>query len=199
MTKLNDLQLVLLSSAAQRDDGSLLPPPEHLADQMVRIRKVIPPLIKHALVEEVANSDPCKMWRVDGDRGFALGITNAGRASIGVLANDETAELLDGPAAAAASTPIVMPEDQQRDDPTAVSIPLAAAPEPASKIDRVLGMLRSDQGASLSELVAATNWLPHSARAALTGLRKKGHAIDRRKVDEVTRYFLDADAQSAAA
>ncbi len=71
--------------------------------------------------------------------------------------------------------------------------------EPANKTDRVLAMLRGEQGASLDELVAATGWLPHSARAALTGLRKKGHAIERRKVDAVTRYFLSGDAQSLAA
>lgn len=72
-------------------------------------------------------------------------------------------------------------------------------PEPANKTDRVLKMLRGEQGASLDELVTATGWLPHSARAALTGLRKKGHAIERRKVDDVTRYFLCVDAQGAAA
>jgi hypothetical protein len=71
--------------------------------------------------------------------------------------------------------------------------------EPVSKTDRVLEMLRGEEGASLDELVAATGWLPHSARAALTGLRKKGHAIERRKVEDVTRYFLCVDTQSAVA
>jgi len=42
MTRLADLQLILLSAVAQRNDGSLLPPPDHLADQSARIRKVIP-------------------------------------------------------------------------------------------------------------------------------------------------------------
>lgn len=35
-------------------------------------------------------------------------------------------------------------------------------------------------GASLDELAGATGWLPHTTRAALTGLRKKGHAHTRR-------------------
>jgi hypothetical protein len=30
------------------------------------------------------------------------------------------------------------------------------------------------------EIVATTDWLPHTARAALTGLRKRGYAIARR-------------------
>ena len=35
------------------------------------------------------------------------------------------------------------------------------------------------QGASLAEITEATGWLPHSARAVLSGLRKKGFEIDR--------------------
>jgi hypothetical protein len=30
---------------------------------------------------------------------------------------------------------------------------------------------------TLAELVANTGWLPHTARAALTGLRKRGYAV----------------------
>ena len=41
-------------------------------------------------------------------------------------------------------------------------------------------MLAKSEGASLDALVAATGWLPHSARAALTSLRKRGFAIERR-------------------
>jgi hypothetical protein len=37
-------------------------------------------------------------------------------------------------------------------------------------------------------MVAATCWLPHTTRAALTGLRKKGYAIDSDKVDGVRTY-----------
>ncbi len=31
--KLSDIQLILLATAVQRDDGSVLPPPESLGDQ----------------------------------------------------------------------------------------------------------------------------------------------------------------------
>jgi DNA-binding transcriptional regulator PaaX len=37
--------------------------------------------------------------------------------------------------------------------------------------------LQRGDGASLAELVAATGWLPHTTRAALTGLRKRGYAV----------------------
>jgi DNA-binding MarR family transcriptional regulator len=54
----------------------------------------------------------------------------------------------------------------------------------------VLSLLAREQGATLAELIEATDWLPHTTRAALTGLRKKGHAIDRRKRGDATCYPL---------
>lgn len=52
-----------------------------------------------------------------------------------------------------------------------------ALPKRATKINTVLAMLRRLEGATLEQLVAATGWLPHTTRAAMTGLRKKGHVI----------------------
>jgi hypothetical protein len=57
-----------------------------------------------------------------------------------------------------------------------------------SKAETVLTLLRRTEGATLDDLVAATGWLPHSTRAAMTGLKKKGHQITRTKVDGVSRY-----------
>src|SRR3954453_1275641 len=45
----------------------------------------------------------------------------------------------------------------------------------------VLGLLQRKQGASLAELVAATSWLPHTTRAALTRLRQCGHDLQKEK------------------
>ena len=68
-----------------------------------------------------------------------------------------------------------------------------AAPTPAratSKISTVIGLLARDQGATLAELVEATGWLPHSTRAALTGLKKKGHSLAKDKHNDVTLYRI---------
>jgi len=62
----------------------------------------------------------------------------------------------------------------------------------ATKIGQVLNLLRRSSGATLAEMIEATGWQPHSARAVLTGLRKKGHAIVRGKRGEVTCYSLAA-------
>jgi hypothetical protein len=45
------------------------------------------------------------------------------------------------------------------------------------------------KGATLDELIKATDWLPHTTRAALTGLRHRGYGIERtRGEDKITRY-----------
>jgi hypothetical protein len=59
-----------------------------------------------------------------------------------------------------------------------------------SKISQVIAQLQRPAGASLAELVEATGWLPHTTRAALTGLRKKGHVIDKLSRDGVTSYNI---------
>lgn len=56
----------------------------------------------------------------------------------------------------------------------------------ASKISTVVELLRRDVGATLDEVVTATGWLPHTTRAALTGLKKKGHTIEKSRRDDVT-------------
>lgn len=64
------------------------------------------------------------------------------------------------------------------------------AAKPAKKIENVLSLLQRDQGATLAELIDATGWLPHTTRAALTGLRKKGHVIDKATRDGATCYVI---------
>jgi len=60
-----------------------------------------------------------------------------------------------------------------------------------TKQDTVLKLLKRKQGATVEQLQKATGWQPHSVRAALTGLRKKGHDIRREKnAKDVTVYKL---------
>jgi hypothetical protein len=56
----------------------------------------------------------------------------------------------------------------------------------------MLGLLQRPEGATLGELISATGWLPHTTRAALTGLRKKGHVVAKDKRDGVTCYKVSA-------
>ena len=70
----------------------------------------------------------------------------------------------------------------------------APAAQPMTKGAAVIALLRRNEGATLAELIAATGWLPHTTRAALTGLRKKGHAIERTMRDELSCYHIAARA-----
>jgi len=73
-----------------------------------------------------------------------------------------------------------------------------ASPKRANKSATVLAMLRRPEGATLEQLVVATGWLPHTARAALTGLKKKGHEISSEKpTGGVRTYRVCAEAEAA--
>lgn len=68
-----------------------------------------------------------------------------------------------------------------------------AAPR-ETKIGNVIALLARAQGATLDEMVEATGWLPHTTRAALTGLKKKGHTIKRDKRGDTTCYRITRSA-----
>ena len=59
-----------------------------------------------------------------------------------------------------------------------------AMPREGSKLAAVVDLLRREDGATVEEVAEAMGWLPHTTRAALTGLRKRGFGIDRRKAKD---------------
>ncbi len=65
------------------------------------------------------------------------------------------------------------------------------APRAGSKQALVVGMLSKEPGATIDDLVAATGWLPHTTRAALTALRKRGFRIERTRGEKQgSRYRI---------
>jgi hypothetical protein len=171
--KLDDLHLILLSTATQRDDGNVLPVAATIADQQDRIAKALPALLKHKLVDEVADLTTGPAWRTDGDERFALAINDAGRAAIGVSVNGGES-----------ATPTIELAEPASND----------APRTGSKSAAVIALLQRDEGATLADMITATGWLPHTTRAALTGLRKKGHTLERSKRGDQTCYRIVAVA-----
>ena len=67
---------------------------------------------------------------------------------------------------------------------------LAPTARRPTKQDLVLALLQDEGGVPLCIITEATGWLPHTARAMLTGLRKKGHEVIRSKVEGETRYSI---------
>lgn len=53
-----------------------------------------------------------------------------------------------------------------------------------TKIEKVRSMLTRPQGARLEVICKATGWQLHSARAAISGLRKSGYTIERQPGDD---------------
>ncbi len=69
---------------------------------------------------------------------------------------------------------------------------IASPPRRHTKIERLLVMLRTGTGASLEEMVEATGWQPHTVRAAMTGLRKRGITIARYVEGSMTVWSVTA-------
>ena len=82
--------------------------------------------------------------------------------------------------------------DECNDKPTAPDMSPGTGPvpkpKPSSKADQLAAMVIRDEGATLNQMVAALGWLPHTTRAALTGLKKKGYVLSSDKVDGVRTY-----------
>jgi len=74
--------------------------------------------------------------------------------------------------------------------PTGTDAGRLTATKPPSKAGQLVEMLKRAEGATLDQMVAATGWLPHTTRAALTGLKKKGHEVTSNKADGVRTYRL---------
>ena len=72
-----------------------------------------------------------------------------------------------------------MPTASAVPTPASATSPTASAAKPATKSDTVIKLLLRGKGATPTELIAATDWQPHSLRAFLSGLRKKGRVIVR--------------------
>ena len=84
MTKLSDTQAVILSAAAQRDDGAVLPLPESLKIKGGAVDKVLGSLKAKGLIDHQGTPR--------GDDPPPLRITRAGLQAIGVETEDDAPE-----------------------------------------------------------------------------------------------------------
>ena len=73
----------------------------------------------------------------------------------------------------------------------------AHKPRAGSKLGSVLDTLSAEAGATIGELMAATGWLEHSTRAALTGLRRRGYGLSltRRERAGASVYRIEGAAK----
>ena len=193
-TKLNNSQLVMLSAAAQRNDRSLVAPP-NLKESAAR--RMADKLIAAGLVKEVKAKSGAPIWRRDEESGqpYALKLTAAGAKAIAVNENDEPggvheADSLEQVDEAAASSQQHGAKDPSPAGAMQSKFPRPSVPRSGTKLAQVIELLQRDDGATIDELINATGWLPHTTRAALTGLRKRGLRGSDRSVSQGTRINL---------
>ena len=185
--KLTDAQLVMMSAAAQREDHCLTLP-ETMKGAVVG--KVSAKLLKLGLVREIRAKAGIPVWRRDeAGLGFALKLTTAGLKAIAV--DEEREETID---------PIGAPQLDPRPGAKTVADPCDVGehdetriPRKGSKLARVIDLLRRIDGATILQLTEATGWLPHTTRAALTGLRKRGYAVVRERVGAADSVYRISD------
>jgi len=67
----------------------------------------------------------------------------------------------------------------------------ADQPPASTKRAKLINMLERPEGASIAEIGQRLGWLPHTVRAAITGLRQTGRAVTRSKdADDRSVYRL---------
>jgi len=162
--KLSDTQAVVLAAAAARSDLSVLPAPETLRLKGAALERTLKALRARGLIAAAPTAARAKMSKwvggPDGDAGDRrrLILTPAGLEAIGV----EGAPAGDGTADA-------VPERRAH--------PETKRARPGGKLVTLLDTVSRPQGATLEELTAASGWLPHTARAAITRLRQRGFDV----------------------
>jgi len=161
MVKLTELQRLVLSEAAERENGAASAP---ATLGKAAARNVGSSLVARKLLRELESKLDMPVWRVDEKgKAYSLIITSAGRAAVGGdKAERQTSTSKSG-----------------KSESMAPARAKVAGPRGGTKQALIVEMLSQEQGTTLAALIDATGWLPHTTRAALTGLRKKGYAIER--------------------
>ncbi|OZA02671.1 MAG: hypothetical protein B7Y02_16825 [Rhodobacterales bacterium 17-64-5] len=152
MTKLTETQTIILTAGAQRPDNIALPLPKGLAGAAAKM--AVAKMIERGWLQEVdANlrrGEP--LWRETGDgHGTTLVATDSGLLAIGIE-----------PVVAETEVAIQKHED---------GAPVSKMPTPraGTKQAMLITLLRAPDGATMDEIVAATGWLAHTARGAMSG------------------------------
>ena len=198
---LSAAQFLVLTTAARRPARMALPLPAGLRARGAARRALLASLLERGLVEERPTDDPALGWRRDGRGHQALRITAAGLAAAGGASGSDrpaaaqAPDAADGPApapgrasapganhrASFSGTEDATPTDADATKPPPAAEPAAAAPtaaaRPGGKLGQVLDAVAAEDGATLAELAALTGWQPHTTRAALTRLRRRGFVL----------------------
>jgi Protein of unknown function (DUF3489) len=210
LNTMSEAQLLMLRAAAKRKDRLVTPPANVRA---AAVQSLAGKLIDAGWVKEIKARNDAPVWRKDGAGGetYTLRMTTKGLQAAAAMIEAASGQGAPAPLAAAKKGPA---SASARRAAAVVKEPAAAtevkvdqfspiqtrAPRATSKLGRVLDMLAADAGATIGELTAATGWLEHTMRAALTGLRRRGYALSRTRKERegASVYRIVAQAAEAA-
>jgi Protein of unknown function (DUF3489) len=171
-------------------------------------------LVGAGWAKEIRAPNGAPVWRKDRANGsaFTLKLTAKGQKAV-VGPGERPAGTAKGSASVASEKPEPKALSRQKkrvlseraatsneDTRIETAATIARAPSASSKLGRILAMLSAEAGATIGELIAATGWLEHSTRAALTGLRRRGYALSLRRSerDGASVYRIAAPGGKAA-
>jgi len=155
MTKLTEAQRDLLRVAAATEDGAIEAPTGTAA------KRITVQLIRKGLMLSIPLDDG----------GQRILITTEGRAASVESAAEAPTE---APKRSGRRPGVVK---QAEGPPTGTDPASASAVTPKGKIGAIVELLRRPQGATIADMMAVTNWQPHSIRGALAGSVKKQHGL----------------------
>jgi len=186
MTYLSDTARVVLATAAQREDLSVLPFPDGVKAKGGAEQKVLTGLRKRGFVRIIETAG----------RPQRIVITSEGMAAIGVEPDDDAGGAETGPAeadtGATAADPAPgndTPAPTAADDDGATARKRKAKPKAAkpgeaaadekptpragTKQARMIELLKRPEGATVEQIAEATGWQHHTIRGAISGALKK--------------------------
>ena len=179
----SSVQRAILQAAAIRNDR-LLDTPNNLRGGVTK--QIGAKFLAAGWAKEIKATKDAPVWRRDAMAGhaFALKLTPVGMKAVAAFPEASEAEVTATTSAAigpkAEIALLVGPDNKVVTTEPTSNIETAdgpRAPRSGSKLDRVQQMQKAEDGATPEEITAVTRWLPHSARAALTGLRKRGYRL----------------------
>ena len=217
MTKLSDTQAILLSAAAQRADGNLLPLPGSLRGGAA-IKVVTALLARDLAREEVtdlqtrADAALNTIWRNEPDGRARPPAHHPGRARSHRHRSSEPRRRRRATPSNTGSTPAstrpasrqparrrpwagraeeARPSEEGRCPTEPSTAPVARKTRDDTKQAQLIAMLRRKEGATIAQIVAATGWQPHTVRGAFAGALKKklGLTVTSEKVEGGQRVY----------
>ena len=152
MTKLTETQTIVLTAGAKRPDNIALPLPRGLAGAAAKM--AVTKMIEHGWSQEVdailRRGEP--LWReADDGHGTTLVVTDVGLLAIGI--EPVVIKTVVAICKQAAESPMPKPPTQRA----------------GTKQAMLISLLRAPEDATMDEIVAATGWLPHTVRGAMSG------------------------------